>query len=165
MKDTFVFELLSCWLFVYTVLILTRCSPVSGLYFWDTQLYIILSTSRLSTYRINNATVKPITWLRPQINSSHSSGISHGWLNWFSTVKWSSNKQAFPTWKGSDSHQTWTLCRWQCCRRQTLFLTTVAGWLLLLERYRSPVLHSYRLLHKNGRRVKQNRQWVICAVH
>lgn len=71
--------------------------PVAG--------YIILSTSRLSTYRINNASVKPITWRRPQINSSHSSWISHGWLNWFSTVKWSSNKQASPTWKGSDSHQ------------------------------------------------------------
>lgn len=67
--------------------------------------YIILSTSRLSTYRINNASVKPITWRRPQINSSQSFWISHGWLNWFSTVKWSSNKQASPTWKGSDSHQ------------------------------------------------------------
>ena len=83
-------------------------------YCWScSEGYIILSTSKLSTYRINNATVKPITWLHPQINSSHSSWISHGWLNWFSTVKWSSNKQAFPTWKGSDSHQTWTLCRWQ----------------------------------------------------
>lgn len=91
--------------------ILPSCSPIAALVL--TESYIILSTSRLSTYRINNATVKPITWLRPQINSSHSSWISHGWLNWFSTVKWSSNKQAFPTWKGSDSHQTWTLCRWQ----------------------------------------------------
>lgn len=90
--------------------------------------YIILSTSRLSTYRINNATVKPITWLCPQINSSHSSRISHGWLNWFSTVKWSSNKQALPTWKGSDSHKTWTLCKWQIIPAgDTLFLTMVAG--------------------------------------